>query len=195
MFDLKRVLLFPWREREGFMKIILGSIISIVPGLNLLSLGYLIRCMRNGWMGLFILPAWDNWAELLRDGCMAFLILAAYLLIPVSIGMLMLAIPVVGIILASLLIFIMSVLIPMAIANYAIYRNIKDAFILVNIFTQVGRVFSLYIVSYSMATLGVIVGMALLLGIPYLGFVGGIIVFYCGIVFFTFMGGLYREAN
>lgn len=195
VYDLKRIFTSPFQEREGFMKLILGSIISIVPVLNLLALGYLIRCIRSGWMGLTILPPWDNWAELLRDGCLALLILAAYLLIPISIGTLMLAIPAVGVVLASLLIFIMSILIPMAIASYAIYRNLKDAFGLINIFNQVSRVFSIYIISYSMAALGVIIGMALLLGIPYLGFIGGIFIFYCGVVFFNFIGFLYREAT
>ncbi|MEA4926258.1 MAG: DUF4013 domain-containing protein [Syntrophomonadaceae bacterium] len=195
MYDLKRIFTSPFQEREGFIKMILGSIISIVPVLNLLSLGYLIRCIRYGWMGLSILPTWDNWAELLRDGCIALLILVAYLLFPLSIGLLILAVPAVGIILASLLIFIMSFLIPMAVANYAIYKNIKDAFRLIHIFNQVGRVFNIYIVSYSLVTLGVIIGMALLLGIPYLGFIGGLFIFYCGAVFFNFIGFLYREAT
>jgi hypothetical protein len=195
MYDLKRIFASPFQEREGFMKLILGSIISIIPVLNLLALGYLIKCIRYGWMGLTILPAWDNWAELLRDGCLALLILTAYLLIPISIAILMLAIPAIGVVLASLLIFIMSILIPMAIANYAIYRNVKDAFYLINIFNQVSRIFGIYIVSYSMATLGVIIGIAILLGIPYLGVIGGIFIFYCGVVFFNFMGFLYREAT
>jgi len=195
VYDLKRILGSPFQDREWFMKMILGSIISIVPILNFLSLGYLIRCVQNGWRGTNNLPNWDNWAELFRDGCIAFLISIAYLVVPISVAFLMLAVPVVGMALASLIIFIMSVLIPMAIANYAIFKNIRDAFLLVNIFNQVGRVFGFYIIGYSVATLGAIIGIALLVGIPYLGFFGGIFLFYCGVVFFNFLGFLYREAR
>ncbi len=195
MDNLKQILGSPFKERQWIMKMILGSIISIVPILNLLSLGYFIRCIQYGWRGLHCLPEWDNGADLFRDGCMVLLILLAYLVLPISLALLILAIPVVGIAFASIIIFIMSFLIPMAIANYAVYKNLRDAFIFTNIFNQVGRVFGFYMVAYAAATLGVITGTALLVSMPFIGFLGGIFIFYCGSVFFNFLGYLCREAN
>lgn len=195
MSDLKQLLGFPFREREWFIKMILGSVISIVPILNFLSLGYFIKCIQNGWRGSQSLPDWDNWGELFRNGCMVFLILLAYLVLPISLAFLMAVVPVVGTAFASLIIFIMSFIIPMAIANYALHMNMKDAFALKEIFYRSGRVLSLYLTGYLAATLGVIIGTALLVGIPLLGFVGGIFIFYCGVVFFNFLGILYYQAN
>ena len=195
MYDLKQILGSPFREREWFMKMILGSIISIVPVLNFLSLGYFIRCIQYGWRGMQGLPDWDNWADLFKEGCMVFLILLAYLVLPTLLAFMAIAIPVVGMAFASLIVFIMGVLIPMAIANFAIYKNLKDAFIFVNIFNQVGRVFGFYIIAYAAATLGIIIGTVLLVSMPFIGFFGGIFIFYCGVVFFNFLGYLCHEAN
>lgn len=195
MSDLKQLLGFPFREREWFVKMILGSIVSIVPILNFLCLGYFIRCIQNGWRGYLCLPDWDNWRELFRDGCMVFLILLAYLVLPISLAILMLALPVVGTAFASLIIFIMSIIVPMAIANYAVRQNMRDAFAFGEIFYRSGRVLNLYLTGYLAATLGFVIGIALLLGVPFLGFVGGILIFYSGVVFFNFLGFLYHEAN
>ena len=195
MSNLKQLLGFPFREREWFMKMIIGSVISIVPIVNFLSLGYFIRCIQNSWRGYQSMPDWDNWGELFRNGCMVFVILLAYLVLPISLGFLMLALPVVGTVFASLIIFIMSIIIPMAIANYAVHMNIRDAFAFTEIFYRSGRVLSVYLAGYLAVTLGLILGSVLLVGIPILGFVGGLLMFYCGVVFFNFMGILYREAN
>jgi hypothetical protein len=188
--DLKQILGSPFEGREWIMKMILGSIICIIPVLNLLLLGYFIRCIQCGWRGIHGLPDWDNWADLCRDGCMVLLILLAYLVLPISLALLLLAIPVVGVVFASIIVFIMGFLIPMAIANYAMYKNMRDAFIFVNIFNQVARVFGFYIIAYVAVTLGVIIGTALLLGVPLVGFLGGVFIFYCGVVFFNFLGCL-----
>lgn len=194
MYDLKQLLGFPFKDRDWFMKIILGSIISIVPIINFLSLGYFIRCIRCGWKGLLVLPDWDDWGDLFREGCTAFLVLLIYLILPVLLAVLLLAVPVVGMILACLAAFIMCIFIPMAIANYAVHRDMREALLLVNIFQQVGRVLGLYIIGYITASLGLIIGTALLIGIPFFGFIGGLLIFYCGAIFFNYLGFLYREA-
>lgn len=194
MYDLKQLLGFPFKEKEWFLKMILGSVISIVPIINFLSLGYFIRCIRSGWKGMLELPEWEDWGELFRDGVMAFLVLFVYLILPVVLAVLLLAVPVVGTILACLTAFIMCIIIPMAIANYAVHRDIREAFLLTKILKQVGRVLGFYIIGYIAATLGLIIGMALLFGIPLIGFIGGLLIFYCGAIFFNFLGFLYREA-
>jgi hypothetical protein len=193
--DIKKLLGFPFEDREWLIKLMLGSVITIVPILNFLSLGYFIRCINYGWRGRRRLPHWDNWSELFRDGCMAFLIALAYLTIPIAAGFLIALIPVVGIVLVSIIIFIMGIIIPMAVANYAMRRNLRDAFCFGEIFYRAGRVLNYYITGYIATTLGVILGAALLFGLPIIGFVGGLIIFYCGVVFGNLLGNLYRQAN
>lgn len=195
MNDLKQLLGFPFREREWFLKLIIGSIIIIVPILNFLSLGYFMRCIQNGWRGYLCLPEWDDWGNMFKVGLAAFLILLAYLVLPISFALMMVALPVVGAAFASLIIFIMSIIIPMAIANYAVHLNVRDAFAFGEIFYRAGRVLSIYLAGYLAATLGLILGITLLAAIPSLGFIGGLLMFYIGVVFFNFMGILYREAN
>jgi len=194
MTDCKQLLGFPFEDREWLGKMLLGSVITIIPILNFLSLGYFIRSINYGWRGRRNLPDWDNWSELFRDGFMAFVISLAYLTIPLVLGSLIAIIPGIGIILASIIIFIMGLIIPMAIANFAMRRNIKDAFSLGEIFYLASRVFNFYVIGYLAVTLGVILGVALLLGIPLVGFIGGVFIFYCGVVFSNFLGAIYHEA-
>lgn len=195
MTDLKQLLGFPFKDREWLVKMLLGSVITIIPILNFLSLGYFIRSINYGWRGRCNMPDWDNWSELFRDGLMVFIISLAYLTIPLVLGSLLAMLPGIGIVIAPIIIFIMGLIIPMAIANYAMRRNIKDAFSLGEIFYLVSRVFNLYIIGYIAATLGVILGVALLLGLPFVGFIGGVFVFYCGVVFFKFLGAIYHQAT
>ena len=194
MNDLKQLLNQPFKDREWLVKMLLGSVITIVPVFNFLSLGYFLRCIEHSWRGHHYLPGWDNWPELFKDGCMAFIIALLYLAIPLALGYLVALIPAVGIALASIIIFIMGLIIPMAIANYAIRRIFKAAFCLGEIFYMVSQVFNLYVMGYLVATLSVILGLSLLLGLPLIGFIGGALIFYCGVVFAYFLGVLYREA-
>lgn len=195
MTDLKQLLGFPFEDREWLVKMLLGSVITIIPILNFLSLGYFVRSINYGWRGRRNLPDWDNWSELFRDGFMVFVISLAYLAIPLVLGSLIAIIPGIGIVLASIIIFIMGLIIPMAIANYAMRRNIKDAFSLGEIFYLASRVFNFYVLGYLAATVGLILGVALLLGIPFVGFIGGVFIFYCGVIFSNFLGVIYHQAT
>jgi hypothetical protein len=195
MADLKQFLRFPFEDREWLVKMLLGSVITIIPILNFLSLGYFIRSINYGWRGSRKLPNWDNWSELFRDGFMVFVISLGYLTIPLILGSLIAMIPGIGIALASIIIFIMGLIIPMAIANFAIRRNVRDAFSFGEIFYLASRVFNFYVISCLAATLGVIMGIALLIGIPLIGFIGGVFIFYCGVVFSNFLGTIYHEAT
>ncbi len=195
MTDLKQLLGFPFEDREWLVKMLLGSVITIVPVLNFLTLGYFIRSINYGWRGRHSLPDWDNWPELFKDGLMVFIISLAYLVIPLVSAYLIAMLPGIGIILASIIIFIMGLIIPMAIANYAMRRNIRDAFSLGEIFYLASRVFNFYVIGYLAVTLGVILGVALLMSIPLIGFIGGVFIFYCGVVFSNFLGNIYHEAT
>jgi len=195
MNDLKQLLGFPFEDREWIMKMMLGSVITIVPVLNFLSLGYFIRCINVGWRGRRNLPNWDSWTELFRDGLFGFLIALTYLIVPILLGFLVGMVPVVGAALASIIIIIMGIIIPMAIANYAMRKNIRDAFALGEIIYKAGRVLNLYITAYLTTILIVTIGAALLIGLPIIGFIGAVLIFYCGVVFFNLLGFLYHQAT
>jgi len=194
MNDLKKLLSQPFKDREWLVKMLLGSVITIVPVFNFLSLGYFLRCIKHSWRGHHALPAWDNWPDLFKEGCLALLITLLYLAIPLALGYLVALIPIAGIALASIIIFIMGLIIPMAIASFAICGSLRDAFYFKVIIYLVSQVFNLYVVGYLAATLSVILGLSLLLIFPLVGFVGGAVIFYCGVVFANFLGTLYREA-
>ncbi|MDD4803015.1 MAG: DUF4013 domain-containing protein [Syntrophomonas sp.] len=192
---MKQLFRFPFEDREWPVKILLGTVITIVPILNFLSLGYFVKCIKYGWHGRNQLPDWNNWSELFKEGATVFLISLAYLVIPLLLGGMIALLPGIGIGLAAIIIFIMALIIPMAIANYVLHRNIKDAFRVGEIIYLVSRVFSLYIMGYLTVTLAVILGVALLTGIPLIGFIGGVFIFYCGIVYSHFLGRILHQAT
>jgi len=192
--DLRQLLSQPCKDRDWLVKMLLGSVITIVPVLNFLSLGYFVRCIHHSWKGHHSLPDWDCWPDLFKNGCLALIIALLYLAIPLALGYLVALIPAIGIILASIIIFIMSLIIPMAIAQFATSRRFKDAFFIGEILFIVSRVFNFYVIGYLTATLVTILGLSLLLAMPLISFVGGAIIFYCGVVFSIFLGHLYHEA-
>ena len=195
MNDLKELLGFPFEDRQWFLKLIIGSVIAIVPILNFISLGYFLRCIKYGWTGRRTLPEWHDWGELFRDGCLGAVIILAYLILPLMCGWIMSVLPLVGTFLAAILILILSLVIPMALASYAIQKEFRDAFMLRNILIRAGKVLNYYLTAYLAAVLAVVIGIALLVGVPIIGFLGGLLIFYAGVVFFNLVGFLFYKAG
>jgi hypothetical protein len=99
-----------------------------------------------------------------------------------------------GTVLASIVIFVMILIMPMALASYAIHRDFMDAFALGEIVVRTGRVLNYYLTAYLITIVVSISGLALL-WVPYMGFFGGILIFYSGTVFFNLVGFLYYRAG
>jgi len=194
MNDLKQLLGFPFQERQWFIKLIIGGAITLVPVLNFISLGYFLRCVRYGWTCRRVLPEWYKWGDLFKEGCLAFLIILAYLLLPFTVAWLIAILPLVGSVLAIIVILVMGLVIPMALAAFAIQRDIMDAFIIGEILVRTGRVLNYYLTAYFIAIIGFMVGFAVI-WVPYIGFLGGVIIFYSGAVFFNLVGVLYYKAG
>lgn len=196
MFNLKEMLEFPLKDKEWLMKIILGAVITIVPVLNLLSMGYLLKCIHQGARGIQELPEWDEWVDLFKDGVLVFVILILYLLVPLVLGFILSLIPGVGQILYVVLVFAAGAVIPMAIANFSVRRELADAFAIGEIIFYVNRVLNYYAASYFAYFMILLISTGLFIGIPFIGsFMASIIIFYASIVFFTFLGIIYREAT
>lgn len=63
-----------------------GGLISFIPIVNILALGYLLQFARRLRHGHLSLPAWENWGILIRDGLIALLIYLVWAGIPMLLG-------------------------------------------------------------------------------------------------------------
>lgn len=194
MPDMKSVFSFPFKGYQWFLKLMAGSVIILLPLVNIMALGFFLRCINGGQRGRSQLPDWYEWREYIRDGCMLLLIVLIYALAAGSVALLLLAIPAVGTILATLLFIILVFWIPMAMANYAVRYELWDAFMIVDIARLIVRVAAVYAIVYLSALLVVILAGALLLAFPAMGILSGLIIFYIGVIYFFLLGSMHRHA-
>ncbi|HZK43120.1 MAG TPA: DUF4013 domain-containing protein [Syntrophomonadaceae bacterium] len=185
---------FPFNDREWFKKLGIGCIIFLVPIVNILALGYFVQCIKLGASGHRILPFWDDWEGLLRDGIMTIIILLAYMVIPLILTPLFLPIPFIGLFMQSVILLIVGLMIPLAIANYVISDEWQEAFNLGKILAQLSEVINDYVLAYLMIVLLTTISIALIFSMPLLVLIGAIINFYCGVVFANSVGQLLASA-
>ena len=174
---------FPFRDEDWIKKILLGCVISIVPVLNLLSLCYFVECMKFGIAGRQSLPEWERWEDFVREGIIA-------LLIPLLLAFPLLHIPLVGVFLLSIIILAVGMIFPLAIANFLKDHYLMDAINVKEIFYMMNRVASNYIPAYFIAVFLMALGLTIVFLLPYLSFLGVLLIFYCGMIFFHFTGSL-----
>lgn len=74
----------------GFwVKFLIGGLLSFVPIVNFFAFGYLYRLSRSvRKSGQPVLPAWEDWAALFRDGLRFAVVWLAYWLLPVLLAIL-----------------------------------------------------------------------------------------------------------
>ena len=59
----------PFAGRNSAKKLVAGSLLNLIPGVNLLALGYALRLMREVQAGEETeLPPWEGWGGLWLDG-------------------------------------------------------------------------------------------------------------------------------
>lgn len=192
--DLRRFIMFPFRDQDWVKKILIGCIILIVPVLNILTLGYFVECIRLGRSGRQVLPDWDRMGEYVGEGLLAFAIVLIYLLVPVIIGYPLMAVPVVGILLLAIIVLLVGLLIPLALASFSENHNFADAFRIRDIFSRVSRIFTNYVPVYFLAVLALALGTSIIVILPHLSFLGVILIFYSAVLFFNLVGTLYYNA-
>jgi hypothetical protein len=77
--NIQRAFDYPRRDPEWVKKILIGSLVSLVPILNFAIGGYLLKIIRNVAQGEDErLPEWDDWGTLFTKGLMLFLIFFVY---------------------------------------------------------------------------------------------------------------------
>ncbi|MEQ8201529.1 MAG: DUF4013 domain-containing protein [Syntrophomonadaceae bacterium] len=194
MPELKCLLGMPFRGQQWVLKLLAGGVITLIPLVNIMSLGYFVHCINSGQRGRRCLPEWWDWQDYIRQGCTMLLIILIYLVAAALIVWLAMCIPVAGTLLSTLLFLVIILVIPMALANYALHYVFQDGLMIVDIIRMTARVAGVYATAFLLALLIVSIAWALLLAFPVLGLLSGLIIFYTGIIYSYILGSLHREA-
>jgi ribosomal protein L40E len=199
-----KVLSLPF-SNGGFFKLLIGGILEIIPIVNFFSLGYILECYENGANNRNQMPEWNNWGSKFVNGILMLVVGFVYLIIPILIfGFLGVFKAIInpryhlgsGTIFFGIILFIIfSLIVPMAMSNYAAKRNFAAAFDLPYIFKLVGSVVGSYIGAYFLLFLaGIISGIIMI--IPVLGWIFAIFAgFYLGCVGGFLFGSVYARAS
>lgn len=194
MQDWQDLLRYPLADDSWILKMLIGSLVMLVPILNLALFGYAIACMDMGMRGNRKLPPWEAWRDYIGDALSADVILIAYLLIPVILTIVLSHLPFIGLFLGAAAIILAGGLIPMALAAYAVRRDISNAFTLGDIIRQIANNLDAYLVAYFSLILLFCLELALIIAMPYLAWLWSFVMFYETVVFSYLIGCLARAA-
>lgn len=148
----------PFAGRESAKKLVAGSLLNLIPVLNLLALGYALRLMRHVLAGEETeLPAWEDWGGLFLDGVRVVVVGAAFALGPLVLHWLG-----AGDVLTVLAFGGAAALEPMALVRLATFGRLGAAFEIGKVWQDVRLLFSGYLPAV-LAWLGALIGFALLL--------------------------------
>lgn len=193
--DLADFIKFPLSDKDWVKKIIIGCVVSLVPVLNLLTLGYFLNCLQLGMQGRTQLPEWEDWGELFKDGFFALLIIVFYLAVPIILFPVLSFIPIIGTIIASILLLLAGLMLPAALASHSFRRNFEDVLKIKLIFEQTMAVMQYYLPAY--VTMVVVGSFSILIMsfLPVVSFIGVLLLFYASVVFFNLVGQLFHRYN
>lgn len=148
----------PFVGRESAKKLVAGSLLNLIPGVNLLALGYALRLMREVLAGEETeLPAWEGWGTLFLDGLQVLLVGAAFALVPALLHLLG-----AGEVLTVLAFAAAATLEPMALVRLASSGRLGAAFEIGKVWQDVRLLFSAYLPAV-LAWLAALFGFGLLL--------------------------------
>lgn len=194
MPEFKGLLGMPFKGQQWVLKLLVGGVIILIPLVNIMCLGYFARCINSGQRGRRCLPEWWDWRDYIREGCVMLAIICIYIIAAALIALLAVNIPVVGTLLATVLALFIILVIPMALANYALHYLFQDALLIIDLVRMITKVAGSYAAAFLAALLIVSAAWVLLLACPVLGLLSGLIIFYTGIIYSYMLGSMYREA-
>lgn len=183
------------KDYNIIFKILLGSILIIIPILNIMVLGYYRQCIKNGLRCNYQLPEWVDWKRLMKKGAEMLVIIAVYLLIPVILMQVLVVIPFFGTLIASLILLLCTLIIPMAMVNCVAYGDLKKGFMINEIVCIIKMSVEDYLFACLLYLLSLTAGLILLFTIPFIGLCGAILIFVTGLLFFYYIGCLYRQSK
>jgi hypothetical protein len=185
-------------------KFLIGALLSIIPIVNLIAVGYYINSVKSVTKAKpsFKLPEWKNYGDLFILGVVSVVINLIYSLPALIfigptlikvIAMRGAAIPTFGpgVMVGAILALVAAYITPVAVINYVQKNKFGDAFdfnlIFKKAFTQV------YAVTWLVATVYAVVIAAILGLIPYVG--GMVGSFIAGVTTFSLLGQAYYKAK
>ncbi len=83
--DIIEEIKFPSRDSEWIQKVLIGGIVLLIPIVDLIAYGYLLKVMRGAMDGKSGMSKWDDWGNLFMNGLMAAIIWVIYMIIPILI--------------------------------------------------------------------------------------------------------------
>jgi hypothetical protein len=167
--SLEEDITYPTKDKDWIIKIVIGGILTIIPIVNFLSLGYMLKTMKNTINEEPELPRWTGFGNLFVKGLGMFVISFVYMLVPLIIvagsivvwgvgeGLsetatepfkLFAAGAVIGFVIAAIVAIIIGFFMPMAFAMYAKSGRIGRAFAFGEIMRRIRSVFGEYIRAY-----------------------------------------------
>lgn len=212
--DIMEELKFPTKDSEWIQKVLIGGILGIIPIINFLEYGYILKVMKGAIGGNPGMPKWEEWGDLFINGLIAFIISLIYMIIPIlvlliSIGGVVTAAlsgnmnlmigaiagAIGGVLIGLLLALIFGFMVPMALALYVKENSFGSAFRVGEILSRIKSVFGDYITVYIVLIVLVFI-LGLLNSIPILGFL--IVIFgsfYISVVTFNMFGKVYTKSS
>lgn len=193
MNNWQELLRYPLSDDRWILKLLIGSLITLVPVVNLILFGYVIACMELGMKGSRQLPEWEAWRDYLSDALSSGLILLAYLVIPIVLTVVLSHIPLIGTVLGAIIIMLAGALVPMSLAAFTLRRDISEAFSLGDILRQIKRSLETYLLAYLLLIIAICLGFTLIIALPYLACLWSLMIFYTAVVFSYLIGFLARS--
>lgn len=130
----------PFVGRDSARKLVAGTLLNLVPVLNLLVLGYALRLMRDVLAGEETeLPVWERWGELFLDGVRVLVVGLAFALLPAGLHW-----AGAGELLTVLAFGMAATLEPMALVRLASFGRLAAAFEIGKVWQDVRLLFSGY---------------------------------------------------
>ncbi len=191
------------RPFTDIKKLVIGIVLSYIPIVNFISLGYILNSAKSATKGINKLPEWKDWGSLFIKGLIALIISVIYM-IPAGIVFLLtiggafysgrgtagMASMGVGGIVAVVLYFLAMYLLPVALIRYITKDSFGAAF---NMGTIVKKVLSVeYLVPWVLLSIysGVLVG---ILGVISFGLLQPLAVFITSLTLFSGIGEIYPD--
>lgn len=130
----------PFAGHDSAKKLVAGSLLNLIPGVNLLALGYALRLMRDVLAGEETeLPPWEGWRSLFLDGVRVLVVGVAFVLAPALLHWLG-----AGDVLTVLAFGVAATLQPMALVRVASSGRLGAAFEIGKVWQDVRLLFSGY---------------------------------------------------
>lgn len=217
MVDYVKALIFPFTSKQNVLNYVIGSVITILSFTIIpifFLLGYLVRIIQHSVQEKEEMPGWNLPIEMLKHGLSAFLVLVAYLIVPLLIGVLgvqsagsvdqvilnpellstvpsySIALVFISAIISVIVLFIL----PMAVIRYAATENIKEAFNFLEILARLRKRLFGYIITYAITLLTFLISVTVLF-VPFAQIIGAFVFFFAMVFVIHTFSQIYLEAE